>query len=379
MSKKKPSQPKRAGWLSRRGRHIVIASAVVLGLFASWTLAHSGALDPLFKQKKKTSGTVSIQSFNSSSPSKEYIYAGGRLVATEEPSCSFSLSSTSQSFAASTPSGAINTGSVNVSAPPGCAWSATVSSGSTFITITSGSAGTGNGAVNYSVQKNFSTSARSGTINIAGLTYTVLQGAAFTDVPTSHPYYIEIGKISARGVTAGCGGGMYCPDGSVDRAQMSVFLLRGLGAPTPPVATVQSFCDVPPGPSPPRHWAYDFIEEFYRRGLTAGCATSCPSYPPPQNTLRMYCPESIVTHAQMAVFTLRALAVDPPAPASQRFYDVPPSHFAYRFVEEFYIRGIWSGCATGTCNPPPGMLCYCPESNVTRAQMALLMVRAFNL
>jgi hypothetical protein len=85
MPNEKPSRQKRAGWLSNRGRRIVIAAAIALSLFAGWTLlAYSGALDPIFKQKKKPSGAVSLQSFNSNSPSKEYIYAGGRLVATEE-------------------------------------------------------------------------------------------------------------------------------------------------------------------------------------------------------------------------------------------------------------------------------------------------------
>lgn len=64
----------------------MIAVLIVFSLFAGWTmLAYSGALDPLFKQKRKRAGAISIQSFNSNSPSKEYVYAGGRLVATEEP------------------------------------------------------------------------------------------------------------------------------------------------------------------------------------------------------------------------------------------------------------------------------------------------------
>ena len=73
----------------RRIRRAVISLSIALGLFASWSmLAHSGALDPLFKQKGKRNGTISTQAFNSNSPSKEYVYAGGRLVATEEPTAS---------------------------------------------------------------------------------------------------------------------------------------------------------------------------------------------------------------------------------------------------------------------------------------------------
>jgi hypothetical protein len=97
MSKKKPSRQKCADF-SRRERHIVIVAVVALSLFASWTLlAYSGALDPVFKLNANRAGTVSIQTFNSNAPSKEYIYAGGRLVATEEP--------TATSTAATAPSG----------------------------------------------------------------------------------------------------------------------------------------------------------------------------------------------------------------------------------------------------------------------------------
>jgi hypothetical protein len=85
MPNGKPSRQQRAGWQSSRGRHIVIAAAIASSLLASWALlAYSGALDSVLTQKKKPSGAVSLQSFNSNSPSKEYIYAGGKLVATEE-------------------------------------------------------------------------------------------------------------------------------------------------------------------------------------------------------------------------------------------------------------------------------------------------------
>ncbi|GAB1594592.1 S-layer homology domain-containing protein [Lysobacter claricitrinus] len=53
--------------------------------------------------------------------------------------------------------------------------------------------------------------------------------ASFNDVPTSHPFFNEIGQLAKSGVTAGCGGGNYCPDSAVTRAQMAAFLTRALG------------------------------------------------------------------------------------------------------------------------------------------------------
>jgi hypothetical protein len=54
----------------------------------------------------------------------------------------------------------------------------------------------------------------------------------FSDVPTSHPFHADITALTAKGVTGGCGGGKYCPDGYVTRAQMAAFLNR-LGALAP--------------------------------------------------------------------------------------------------------------------------------------------------
>jgi hypothetical protein len=74
-------------WRGRRRPQVLVAVAVALSVFAAWTLlAYSGALDSVFGQRGKDSHTVSTANFNSNSPSREYIYAGSKLVATEEPS-----------------------------------------------------------------------------------------------------------------------------------------------------------------------------------------------------------------------------------------------------------------------------------------------------
>ncbi|MGH2446541.1 MAG: S-layer homology domain-containing protein [Candidatus Limnocylindria bacterium] len=51
----------------------------------------------------------------------------------------------------------------------------------------------------------------------------------FGDVPTSSPFHSDIQAISDAGVTAGCGGGNYCPKANVTREQMAAFMNR-LGA-----------------------------------------------------------------------------------------------------------------------------------------------------
>ncbi|MGH9845746.1 MAG: Kelch repeat-containing protein, partial [Blastocatellia bacterium] len=92
-------------------------------------------------------------------------FAGGAT------SCNYSISPTSQSFNANA-----GTGSVNVTAPNGCAW--TAAGNASWITITSGSSGSGNGTVNYSVAQNTSAAQRTGTMTIAGQTFTVTQAGS---------------------------------------------------------------------------------------------------------------------------------------------------------------------------------------------------------
>jgi hypothetical protein len=53
--------------------------------------------------------------------------------------------------------------------------------------------------------------------------------ATFTDVPTTDPGFQFIEALVASGVTAGCGGGNYCPDSPLTRRQMAVFLSKALG------------------------------------------------------------------------------------------------------------------------------------------------------
>jgi S-layer family protein len=110
----------------------------------------------------------------------------------------------------------------------------------------------------------------------------------FGDVPVSSPFCRWIQELVRRGITAGCGGGNYCPSTPVTREQMSVFLLVTLDPTLNPPACVppNDFTDVPET-SPFCRW----IEELSRRGITGGCG------PGPT-----FCPTQPVTRGQMAVF-----------------------------------------------------------------------------
>jgi len=179
----------------------------------------------------------------------------------------------------------------------------------------------------------------------------------FVDIRPDHWAFTFIETLAKTGITSGCGNDSYCPDDSVTRAQMAVFLERGIHGSgfSPPAATGNVFLDVASN-----SFAASFIEQFSMDGITSGCGGN------------NYCPNDAVTRAQMAVFLLRAkhgAGYTPPA-ATGVFADVPLGSFGVDWVEQLAAEGITSGCGNGN---------YCPDATVTRAQMAVFLVRAFDL
>lgn len=183
--------------------------------------------------------------------------------------------------------------------------------------------------------------------------------SVFSDVPTTATYWPAVQGLYAAEVTAGCATGQFCPNNSVTRAEMSVFLLRARRGPdfTPPAAA-GTFADVATS-----FWAAPWIEQLYRDGLTGGCNTA---------PLR-YCPNAVVNRAEMAVFLLRAkygTSYTPPPATGTSFTDVPAGHWAAPWIEQLAREGITAGCGGGQ---------YCPTATVNRWQMALFLVKTFNL
>ena len=131
----------------------------------------------------------------------------------------------------------------------------------------------------------------------------------------------------------------------------------------------ESFDDVPQS-----HPFYSFIETLLHSGVTAGC------------TATAYCPVGTVTRAQMGIFIARAMAggdanipgagtvgscnYNCTAGGTSCFSDVAPDAAYCRHVHYLAAQGVTSGCRTAE---------YCPRSPITRGQMAVFLVRAFQL
>lgn len=179
----------------------------------------------------------------------------------------------------------------------------------------------------------------------------------FSDVGTGYWAYSYIERLFSSGITSGCAAGLYCPEDSVTRAQMAVFLEKGIhGAAFVAPNVAPTFGDTA------GHWAEDWIEALKTDGVTSGCLVG------------FYCPESSVTRAQMAVFLLKAThgsAYAPPAVGVDTgFTDVAIDYWAAAWIKQLAAEAITGGCAAGV---------YCPENAVTRAQMAVFLVKAFSL
>jgi RHS repeat-associated protein len=102
-------------------------------------------------------------------------------------------------------------------------------------------------------------------------------------------------------------------------------------------------------------WAY--IEVFASKNITSGCGSG------------MYCPETVVTRDQMAVFLLKTLNGGSYTPATctppGSFTDVPcPSHPFANAIYDALARGLTSGC--GGSN-------YCPSQAVNETAMATFL------
>ena len=157
----------------------------------------------------------------------------------------------------------------------------------------------------------------------------------FNDVgPASfHAPFIE--RMAELGVTRGCGDGSgFCPDRTVTRAQMAVFLTRAF--------------DLAQGPDPgfgdvaPDAWFATEVAALAASGITRGCGDGTN-----------FCPSRDTTRAQMATFLHRAIT-PPPDPPTARYeaLDISDNHLCALRIDG--TIACWGNNSDSQSNPPDG-------------------------
>jgi hypothetical protein len=194
--------------------------------------------------------------------------------------------------------------------------------------------------------------------NTDGSSGTLTKGyvSNFLDVNGFHQFHPFVTTLVSNAITVGVGGGLFGVDQPTLRQQMAVFLLKGKhGLCYVPPPCQGDFADVPC----PSTFA-DWIEALAEEGITGGCGGG------------NFCPGNAVRRDQMAPFLLKAEHGSSyvPPPCAGTFPDVTcPSLFA-DWIEQLAAEEITGGCGGGN---------YCPLDNSTRGQMAVFVVKTFNL
>ena len=116
--------------------------------------------------------------------------------------------------------------------------------------------------------------------------------SSFDDMAANAPYGTAVDWLSEAGITLGCTTTNYCPNGTVTRAEMAVFLWRLEGSPEGSPAA--GFSDLPID-----SFASTAVDWLLASGTTTGC------------TANSYCPEGTVTRAEMFSFLVRLTTVVP--------------------------------------------------------------------
>ncbi len=188
-----------------------------------------------------------------------------------------------------------------------------------------------------------------------GVAAAVPPGGTFVDDDDNvHEGYIE--AIKAAGITSGCNppiNDKYCPSRGVTRGQMAAFLVRTLGLTND--GGGDRFGDDDDS------IFESAIDKLATAGITSGCN-------PPANT--NFCPDRVVTRAEMAAFLARAYNLSDPG--GDRFNDDNGS------VHEGSIQALAAAGISVGCNPPTYTK-FCPNNPVKRDQMASFLGRAAGL
>jgi|APSaa5957512535_1039671.scaffolds.fasta_scaffold05087_2 SpoIID/LytB domain protein len=182
------------------------------------------------------------------------------------------------------------------------------------------------------------------TFSLRSTTFEISSFSQFTDVPSSHTFAGEILGLSELRITLGCGSQQFCPNESLTRSEMAALIVRALGLDL--ITDNDTFID------DDGHFFEDQIETIYHNGISLGCANN------------RYCPDERITRSEVAAFITRSYSL--PTTSQNVFVDSKKTGLEAE-IEAVAATGIIAGCTTNM---------FCPESLVTRGEVAAYLIRA---
>ncbi len=165
---------------------------------------------------------------------------------------------------------------------------------------------------------------------------------------------VKLGDQSGIDVFAGTGcsdSDEICPQEPLRRWEMAVWLVRVIDRADPAAVSSSVYADIDPSA-----WWAPHTERLVELGIVTACAT---------DPLR-FCPGAPIDRGQMAAILVRAFDI-PPAERAW-FVDVPTEHPYSDAIDRLAGWAVTEGCQTDPAR-------YCPDSNVTRGQMATFLAR----
>jgi len=150
----------------------------------------------------------------------------------------------------------------------------------------------------------------------------------FSDLPEDHPGFSSVEAATRKAWISGCGGGRFCPEDSLTRAQAASVLKSAYELPPAGSAGLSDTAG---------HWAEQTINAVVASGLMSGCAEG------------RFCPDEELSRAQAAALLAKAAQVN--GPSQSLFSDVPSDHWASRAISGLYERDYIGGCGDGQFCP----------------------------
>ncbi|MCC6345869.1 MAG: S-layer homology domain-containing protein [Nitrospirales bacterium] len=183
-------------------------------------------------------------------------------------------------------------------------------------------------------------------MTLGGATPSVI--SAFSDI--SAGYWAEgyVNALYEKGITKGCGSGVYCPESAVTRVEMAAFITRVKYGEDFPYTPTPYFNDMPASNS-----FFKYVQKLKDDNIT--------------RVSGLFNTGGTVSRAEMAALLIRAKYGDNfTCTQTPHFSDVPPTDGFFKYIQKLKDDGITTSSGSFLANNP-----------VTRAEMAAFLSRAF--